>query len=150
LIGVNVVAQTLDSFEIKLKKIEYIDVDTKDYSHVVANSTNNVLNLSRNYNHIFIALEDDPNIQYAYKFSDVATLSKWKNTGPEINIIGLSRGEYKLSIRGERNGIISSNSLEYYINIKPPFYLTLVGYFYFYNSGLIDILCFFIARKQTP
>ena len=44
--SVHVVAQNLDNFQIKLKKIEYIDVNTKEHSYRVVNSTNNVLNLS--------------------------------------------------------------------------------------------------------
>lgn len=146
--SVHVIAQTQDNFEIKLKKIEYIDVNTKEHSYVVANSTNNVLNLSRDYNHIFVALEDNPNIQYAYKFSDVATLSKWKNTGPEINIVGLSRGKYKLSIRGERNGIISNNSLEYYVNIKPPFYRTWWGISIFIILVLLTFYAFLSLESK--
>lgn len=135
--SVNVVAQTPNNFEIKLKQIEYINVDAKEHSYVDAKSTNNVLNLSKNFNHVFVSLEDDPNIQYAYKVTGVAALNKWKNTGSEINIVGLSTGEYRLSIRGERNGIISNNSLEYYINIKPPFYLTWWGISIFIIMALV-------------
>ena len=103
--------------------------------------------MSRNFNHVFVSLEDDINIQYAYKVTGVAALNKWKNTGSEINIVGLSTGEYRLSIRGKRNGIISNNSLEYYINIKPPFYLTWWGISIFIIMALV-IFSIFTMRKN--
>ena len=79
-----VIAQTPDNFEIKLKQIEYIDVNTKEHTYINANSSNSILNLSRNYNHIFVALDDDPSIQYAYRVTGESSLSQWKNTGSEI------------------------------------------------------------------
>ena len=119
-----VIAQTPDNFEIKLKQIEYIDVNTKEHTYINANSSNSILNLSRNYNHIFVALDDDPSIQYAYSVTGESSLSQWKNTGPEIHLVGLSRGDHELHIRGERDGQFSSNVLQYDIFIKTPFYLT--------------------------
>ncbi len=118
------IAQTPDAFEIKLKQIEYIDVNTKAHTYIDANSTSTVLNLPRNYNHIFVSLEDDSSIQYAYKVTGEASLSQWKNAGSEIHLVGLSRGDHELHIRGERDGQFSSNVLQYDIFIKTPFYLT--------------------------
>ena len=118
------IAQTSDDFEIKLKLIEYIDANTKEHTLIDANNTSPVINLSRNYNHIFVSLEDDPSIQYTYKVTGESFLSQWKNTGSEIHLIGLSRGDHELHIRGERAGQFSSNVLQYDIYIKPPFYLT--------------------------
>lgn len=122
--SVKIIAQTPDAFEIKLKQIEYIDVNTKEHTYIDANNTSTVINLPRNYNHIFVSLEDDSSIQYSYKVTGEASLSQWKNTGPEIHLVGLSRGDHELLIRGERNGVISSNVLKYAIFIKTPFYLT--------------------------
>lgn len=119
-----VIAQTPDNFEIKLKQIEYIDVNTKEHTYINANSSNSILNLSRNFNHIFVALDDDPSIQYAYRVTGESSLSQWKNTGSEIHLVGLSRGDHELHIRGERDGQFSSNVLQYDIFIKTPFYLT--------------------------
>jgi hypothetical protein len=39
-------------------------------------------------------------------------------------LVGLSRGDHELFIRGEQNGVISSNILHYDIFVKTPFYLT--------------------------
>jgi hypothetical protein len=122
--NVNIFAQNTDSFEIKLKVIEYIDDKTEAHTFIDANSTNTVLNLTRSYNHVFVALENDPSIQYSYKVTGETDLLQWKNTGPEIHLVGLSRGAHELFIRGERNGVISSNVLQYDIFIKTPFYLT--------------------------
>lgn len=119
-----VIAQTPDNFEIKLKQIEYIDVNTKEHTYINANSSNSILNLPRNFNHIFVALDDDPSIQYAYRVTGESSLSQWKNTGSEIHLVGLSRGDHELHIRGERDGQFSSNVLQYDIFIKTPFYLT--------------------------
>jgi hypothetical protein len=57
-------------------------------------------------------------------------LSQWKNTGSEIHLVGLSRGDHELHIRGERDGQFSSNVLQYDIFIKTPFNL-LGGVFLF-------------------
>lgn len=51
-------------------------------------------------------------------------MSQWKNTGSEIHLVGLSRGDHELHIRGERDGQFSSNVLQYDIFVKTPFYLT--------------------------
>tara|TARA_A100001011_G_scaffold395268_1_gene489785 strand:- start:619 stop:903 length:285 start_codon:yes stop_codon:yes gene_type:complete len=58
--SVKVIAQTPDNFEIKLKQIEYIDVNTKEHTYINANSSNSILNLSRNYNHILSLLMTIP------------------------------------------------------------------------------------------
>ena len=139
--NVNIYAQTKDRFEIKLKLIEYIDDKTKEHTSIDANSTHAVLNLTRNYNHVFVALENDPSIQYSYKVTGETALSQWKNTGPEIHLIGLSRGVHELFIRGERNGVISSNVLQYDILIKTPFYLT----WWFLSIFIILALLMFYA-----
>ena len=76
--NVNIFAQNTDSFEIKLKGIEYIDDKTEAYTFIDANSTNTVLNLTRNYNHVFVALENDPSIQYSYKVTGETDLLQWK------------------------------------------------------------------------
>jgi hypothetical protein len=122
--SLKITAQTADDFEIKLKLIEYIDANTDEHAFIDADSTNTVLNLTRNYNHIYIALEEDPSIQYSYKVTNESHLSQWKNTGSEIHLVGLSRGDHELFIRGEQNGVISSNILHYDIFVKTPFYLT--------------------------
>ena len=118
------IAQTPDAFEIKLKQIEYIDVNTKAHTYIDGTNTSTVIKLPRNYNHIFVSLEDDSSIQYAYKVTGEASLSQWKNAGSEIHLVGLSRGDHELHIRGERDGQFSSNVLQYDIFIKTPFYLT--------------------------
>ena len=51
-------------------------------------------------------------------------MSQWKNTGSEIHLVVLIRGDHELHIRGERDGQFSSNVLQYDIFIKTPFYLT--------------------------
>lgn len=140
-----VIAQTPDNFEIKLKQIEYIDVNTKEHTYINANSSNSILNLSRNYNHIFVALYDDPSIQYAYRVTGESSLSQWKNTGSEIHLVGLSRGYHELHIRGERDGQFSSNVLQYDIFIKTPFYLTWWCISIFIILALVMFYAFFIA-----
>ena len=92
------ITQTSDAFEIKLKLIEYIDANTKEHTLIEANNTSPVINLSRNYNHIFVSLEDDPSIQYTYKVTGESFLSQWKNTGSEIHLIGLSRLDHNINL----------------------------------------------------
>ncbi len=128
-----VIAQTPDNFEIKLKQIEYIDVNTKEHTCINATSSNSILNLSRNYNHIFVALVDDPSIQYAYRVAGETSLSQWKNTGSEIHLVGLSRGDHELHIRGERNGQFSSNIFNT-TSILRPLFILLGGVFLFLSS----------------
>ncbi len=78
--------------------------------------------MSRNYNHIHVELEENPNIKYSYKVTSGTGLGDWKKTTNEIHLVGLSRGSHQLYIRGERNGQLS-NSLEFKIFISTPFYL---------------------------
>ena len=120
------------------------------HTYIDANSTHAVLNLTRNYNHVFVALENDPSIQYSYKFTGETSLSQWKNTGPEIHLIGLSRGVHELFIRGERNGVISSNVLQYDIFIKTPFYLTWWCISIFIILALLDALVEQILDPENP
>ncbi len=85
-------AQNSDSLEIVVKQVEYIDANTERLTYLNSKSEKKELMLSRNYNHVFVELEKDPGIQYAYKVTGEATLGDWKNTTNEIHLVGLSRG----------------------------------------------------------
>lgn len=65
--SVKAIAQTTDTFEIKLKKIEYIDAKAKEHVYFGENSTNTELSLSRNYNHIFSRLKTTPTFNILIK-----------------------------------------------------------------------------------
>ena len=116
------IAQNKAPFEIKIEGIEYIDADTEKLTILNSNSVEKELRLSRNYNHVHIELEDNPNIEYAYRVTGEAGLADWKKSTNEIHLVGLSRGSHQLYIRGKRNGQIS-NLLEFKIFISTPFYL---------------------------
>ncbi len=53
-------------------------------------SVDATLKLSRDYNHVYVALKKDPSIQYAYKVTGEAGLLNWKNTNSELHLVGLS------------------------------------------------------------
>ena len=114
------VAQTEPAVEVKVKQIEYIDQDSEQVSYLNSESTKRELKLSRNYNHVYIELEEDPTIQYAYKVTGEAGLGDWKNATNEIHLVGLSRGSHQLCIRGERNGL-TSELQQYDIFVTTPF-----------------------------
>lgn len=115
-------AQNSDSLEIVVKQVEYIDANTERLTYLNSKSEKKELMLSRNYNHVFVELEKDPGIQYAYKVTGEATLGDWKNTTNEIHLVGLSRGSHQLCIRGERNGVFSDLQ-QFKIYVSTPFYL---------------------------
>lgn len=116
------IAQNKEPFEIKIEHIEFIDDDSQQLTHLDSESIVSELRLSRNYNHIHVELEENPNIKYSYKVTSGTGLGDWKKTTNEIHLVGLSRGSHQLYIRGERNGQLS-NSLEFKIFISTPFYL---------------------------
>lgn len=115
-------AQDQQSFEIKIIQLEYIDGETQEHKFLSSEDFKKELRLSRNYNHVFVELEKDPSIQYAYKVTGEAGLANWKNTTNEIHLVGLSRGAHQLCIRGERNGTFSELQ-QIKIFVTTPFYL---------------------------
>lgn len=120
----NTMAQPSEkNFTIRLEQIEYIDEQTQELTHVDLENNQTELMLSRNYNHIFVAMDDDHTIQYQYKVSGEAGLSEWKKTSHELHLVGLGRGKHKLFIRGVRNGSISSNTLQFSLYVNTPIYL---------------------------
>ena len=80
------------------------------------------MRLSRNYNHVYIELENSPDVEYTFKVTGEAGLGDWEKTTNKIHLVGLSRGEHELCIRGKRNGL-SSNVQQFKIYISSPFYL---------------------------
>lgn len=80
--------------------------------------------MSPNYNYIHVTLPDDPGIAYSHKVTGEMGLTDWQETGSNIHLVGLSRGEHRLCIRGERDGVVSENLLQYDIYVKAPFYLS--------------------------
>ena len=115
-------AQNEVPFEVNIKEIEYIDASTEQVKKLNADSEDRKLHLSRNYNHIHIELENDSNIQYTYKVTGEAGLADWKPSSSEIHLVGLSRGNHQLCIRGERDGTLSSIQ-QFEIFVLTPFYL---------------------------
>ncbi len=116
------IAQNKASFDIKIERIEYIDADTEKHTNLNSNSQKKELRLSRNYNHVHIELEESPNIKYTYKVTNETGFGDWKKSTNEIHLVGLSRGNHWLYIRGKSNEQIS-NLLEFKIFVSTPFYL---------------------------
>lgn len=73
------IAQNKAPFEIKIKGIEYIDDDSQQLTYLDSESIVSELRLSRNYNHIHIELEENPNVKYSYKVTTEMGLGDWKN-----------------------------------------------------------------------
>jgi hypothetical protein len=120
--GIGNYAQEQQSFQIQIIQLEYIDGETQEHKFLSSEDFKKELRLSRNYNHVFVELEKDPSIQYAYKVTGEAGLANWKNTTNEIHLVGLSRGAHQLCIRGERNGTFSELQ-QFKIFVTTPFYL---------------------------
>ena len=86
--------------QIEVIEVEYIDAETQEITYLDATtSVDATLKLSRDYNHVYVALKKDPSIQYAYKVTGEAGLLNWKNTNSELHLVGLSRGAHRLYIR---------------------------------------------------
>ena len=115
-------AQNKEAFDIGISQIEYIDAETEQLTYLDSKSLTNELRLSRNYNHVYIELENSPDVEYTFKVTGEAGLGDWEKTTNEIHLVGLSRGEHELCIRGKRNGL-SSNVQQFKIYISSPFYL---------------------------
>ena len=110
-------------FEIKLTQLEYVDGKTNQIVYLNEASVPSTLVLSRDYNHVYIELEKDSSIQYTYKVSGEAGLLDWKKTSNEIHLLGLGRGVHKLFVKGTRNGINSSNTIQFDVFVPSPIYL---------------------------
>ena len=121
-IGLKSGAQSSETFDISISQIEYIDAKTEQLTYLDSKSLIKELRLSRNYNHVYIELENSPEIHYSYKVTGQAGFGEWKKSTNEIHLVGLSRGEHQLCIRGERNGLVS-NVQQFKIHISSPFYL---------------------------
>ncbi len=118
-------AQEEAPFEIEVLLVEYINTAAQHVNHLnQENSTTTILELSRDYNHVYIELKDDPTIQYSYKVTGEAGLIDWQNTSNELHLLGLSRGTQRLFIRGYRNGTFSTNIYSIDILVPNPFYLS--------------------------
>ena len=102
-------------------------------------SVDATLKLSRDYNHVYVALKNDPSIQYAYKVTGEAGLLNWKNTNNELHLVGLSRGSHSLCIRGERNGVYTTNNFTLDILVPSPFYLK----WWFISLNIIAVVLIF-------
>ena len=121
-IGEKCLAQDQEQFTINIKQVEYIDANTEQLTYLDSENLAKELQLSRNYNHVYIELEDSPTTQYSFKVTGEASLGDWKKSTNEIHLVGLSRGEHQLCIRGERNGVMSDLQ-QFKIFIPSPFYL---------------------------
>ena len=106
------------------------------------------MRLSRNYNHVYIELENSPEIHYSYKVTGQAGFGEWKKSTNEIHLVGLSRGKHQSCIRGERNGLVSKRK-----TIQNTHFLTVlfkvVVYFPYYNRCGICFLYVFGTGGQT-
>ena len=121
-IGTKSVAQNKESFDISINQIEYIDAESEQLTYLDSESLVKELRLSRNYNHVYVELENSPDVQYSFKVTGEAGLGDWEKSTNEIHLVGLSRGEHQLCIRGERNGL-TSDLQQFKIYIPSPFYL---------------------------
>ena len=121
-IGVKSIAQNKESFDISINQIEYIDAESEQLTYLDSESLVKELRLSRNYNHVYIELKNSPDVQYSFKVTGEAGLGDWEKSTNEIHLVGLSRGEHQLCIRGERNGL-TSDLQQFKIYIPSPFYL---------------------------
>ena len=139
-------AQDQTPFEIELLLVEYINAQSQHINHLNG-SLGSTLELSRNYNHVYIAIKDDPSIQYSYKVTGEAGLLNWKNTTNELHLIGLSRGSHSLYIRGERNGVFSTNTFTLDILVPSPFYLS--WWFISLNIVLVVLLFYFFLSLEA-
>jgi hypothetical protein len=126
--------------QIEVIEVEYIDAETQEITYLDATtSVDATLKLSRDYNHVYVALKKDPSIQYAYKVTGEAGLLNWKNTNSELHLVGLSRGAHRLYIRGERQGVFSTNTYALNILIPTPFYLK----WWFISLNIIAVVLLF-------
>ena len=121
-IGTKSDAQNKESFDISINQIEYIDAESEQLTYLDSESLVKELRLSRNYNHVYVELENSPDVQYSFKVTGEAGLGDWEKSTNEIHLVGLSRGEHQLCIRGERNGL-TSDLQQFKIYIPSPFYL---------------------------
>ena len=121
-IGTKSDAQNRESFDISINQIEYIDAESEQLTYLDSESLVKELRLSRNYNHVYVELENSPDVQYSFKVTGEAGLGDWEKSTNEIHLVGLSRGEHQLCIRGERNGL-TSDLQQFKIYIPSPFYL---------------------------
>lgn len=139
-------AQDEAPFEIEVLLVEYINAQSQ-HTNYLDGSLGSTLELPRNYNHVYIVLKDDPSIQYSYKVTGEASLLNWKNTTNELHLIGLSRGSHSLCIRGERNGVFSTNIFTLNILVPSPFYLT--WWFISLNIALVVLLFYFFLSLEA-
>lgn len=117
------VASPQESFTIKLNKLEHIDSKTNKIKVLHGdNDLSNIL-LPSGYNHVFVEMENDDSIQYYYKVTTQSRVYDWKKTAHDFNIIGISRGSHQICIRGMRDGVFSSNMIEFNVFVSVPFYL---------------------------
>lgn len=63
-IGLKSGAQSSETFDISINQIEYIDAKTEQLTYLDSKSLIKELRLSRNYNHVYIELENSPEIHY--------------------------------------------------------------------------------------
>ncbi|MDA0779863.1 MAG: histidine kinase [Bacteroidetes bacterium] len=122
IIGLKSNAQNKGSFDIRIHQIEYIDAESEQLTYLDSESLVKELRLSRNYNHVYVELEHNPDTQYSFKVTGGAGLGDWEKSTNEIHLVGLSRGEHQLYIRGESNGL-TSNLQQFKIYISSPYYL---------------------------
>lgn len=120
-------AQTLasekDPFTITLAQLEYIDFETNKVKVLHHKDDLTGILLPSGYNHVFVEMENDPTIQYFYKVTTKSGVYDWKRTSHDFNIIAMSRGGHQICIRGMRNGVYSSNMVQFEIFVTTPFYL---------------------------
>ena len=117
-------AQDPQNFTIQLEQLSFVEADQKEPTFLDASHESKKIALSPNYNYIHVTLPDDPGIAYSHKVTGETGLTDWQETGSNIHLVGLSRGEHRLCIRGERDGVVSENLLQYDIYVKAPFYLS--------------------------
>lgn len=120
--GTKSIGQTSQRFKLKIEKIEYIDANKKQLAFLDVNTNKCELDVSWNYNYIFISLENDPTLNYEFKVSDAANLGTWQVSDNQIHLVGLSRGSHKLFVRAKRDGTVSQIQ-QINIYVSTPFYL---------------------------
>ena len=113
-----------ESFTIKLAQLEYIDSETNKIKVLHSEDKPTEILLPNGYNHMFVEMENDPSIQYFYKVTTNSTEYQWNKTSYDLNIIGMSRGAHQICIRGLRDGVYSSNLVQFKVFVSTPFYLS--------------------------
>ena len=116
-------ASPQEPFAIKLAKLEYIDSETNKIKVLHHDDDITDIVLPSGYNHVFVNMESDPTIQFYYKVTTQSKVYDWKKTAHNFNLIGLPRGKHQICIRGMRDGVYSSNMVQFNVFVSVPFYL---------------------------